>query len=547
MYIQKIQDFILYSLSKTYQNVDLKTIENDGPIVQKSPDSIKSDFGSSLALRLAKLLKKPPIEIANNLSTFLNKNKPDFIDEITVLKPGYINFSINKKDIASKLKNIALEVNTLKKHFDKQSETIQIEFVSANPTGPLHVGHIRGAVYGSALSKVLSFYGYNMKNEYYVNDAGNQITEFGQSILNKMLKSNIDDTSDSYKGEYILDLANEIEKKLDLKSKNLSDEVTKIGITKMLSSIKNDLSKLNVKFDEWFHESQLFEDKTLDEVIKKLNEKKLISKKEGATWFLSNKLGDDRDNVLIKKDSSHTYFFSDIANHYNKFFIRNFDKVINIWGADHQGHIKRTKLAMESLGVKSEDLIIKISQMVTIKKGADVVKISKRSGEYVTLNEIVEEVGSDACRYFFLSKSPDTQLTFDIELAKSQNSNNPIFYIQYAHARLIKLIESAKKTKIEINKDSKITIDSEKELEIAKKVLEFPEVIEQIVKELEPHHITRYCLELSSMFHSYYQSEKIINPSDNEISESKILFCHSVLNTIRQCLDLMMISAPKNM
>ena len=547
MYIQKIQDFILYSLSKTYQNVDLKTIENDGPIVQKSPDSIKSDFGSSLALRLAKLLKKPPIEIANNLSTFLNKNKPDFIDEITVLKPGYINFSINKKDIASKLKNIALEVNTLKKHFDKQSETIQIEFVSANPTGPLHVGHIRGAVYGSALSKVLSFYGYNMKNEYYVNDAGNQITEFGESILNKILKSNKDDTSDSYKGEYILDLANDIQKELNLNSKNLTEEVTKIGINKMLTSIKNDLSKLNVKFDEWFHESQLFKDKTLDEVIKKLNEKEFISQKEGATWFLSKKLGDDRDNVLIKKDSSHTYFFSDIANHYNKFFIRNFNKVINIWGADHQGHIKRTKLAMESLGVESENLIIKISQMVTIKKGTEIVKISKRSGEYVTLSEIVEEVGSDACRYFFLSKSPDTQLTFDIELAKSQNSSNPIFYIQYAHARLIKLIESAKKTKIEVNKDSKINIDSEKELEIAKKILEFPEVIEQIVKELEPHHITRYCLELASMFHSYYQSEKIINPSDNEISESKILFCHSVLNTIRQCLDLMMISAPKKM
>tara|TARA_B100000530_G_scaffold275254_1_gene188168 strand:- start:1605 stop:3248 length:1644 start_codon:yes stop_codon:yes gene_type:complete len=547
MYIQKIQDFILYSLSKTYQNVDLKTIENDGPIVQKSPDSIKSDFGSSLALRLAKLLKKPPIEIANNLSTFLNKNKPDFIDEITVLKPGYINFSINKKDIASKLKNIALEVNTLKKHFDKQSETIQIEFVSANPTGPLHVGHIRGAVYGSALSKVLSFYGYNMKNEYYVNDAGNQITEFGESILNKILKSNKDDTSDSYKGEYILDLANDIQKELNLNSKNLTEEVTKIGINKMLTSIKNDLSKLNVKFDEWFHESQLFKDKTLDEVIKKLNEKEFISQKEGATWFLSKKLGDDRDNVLIKKDSSHTYFFSDIANHYNKFFIRNFNKVINIWGADHQGHIKRTKLAMESLGVESENLIIKISQMVTIKKGTEIVKISKRSGEYVTLSEIVEEVGSDACRYFFLSKSPDTQLTFDIELAKSQNSSNPIFYIQYAHARLIKLLESAKKAKIEVNKDSKITIDSEKELEIGKKILEFPEMIEQIVKELEPHHITRYCLELASLFHSYYQSEKIIDDSDNEISESKILFCNSVLNTIRQCLDLMMISAPKKM
>ena len=360
MYTQKIQEFILEGLSKTYKDVDVNKINNDGPIVQKSPDTIKSDFGSSLPLRLAKSLKKPPLQIANNLNKFLNDNKPLFLDEITVVNPGYINFSINKKDIASKLKNIALETNNLKNYFDKQNEKIQVEFVSANPTGPLHVGHIRGAVYGSALSKILSFYGYNLKNEYYVNDAGNQITEFGQSILNQILKSNKHTTSDSYKGEYILDLANDIKKELNLNSKNLTENVTKIGISKMLTSIKNDLLRLNVKFDEWFNESQLFEDKTLDEVIKILNEKKLISKKDGATWFLSKTLGDDRDNVLIKKDSSHTYFYSDIANHYNKFFIRNFDKVINIWGADHQGHIKRTKLAMESLGGKTEDLIIKI-------------------------------------------------------------------------------------------------------------------------------------------------------------------------------------------
>ena len=267
---------------------------------------------------MKKLASRLKLTRTNLFGTLFNKNKPDFIDEITVLKPGYINFSINKKDIASKLKNIALETNNLKKYFDKQNEKIQVEFVSANPTGPLHVGHIRGAVYGSALSKILSFYGYNLKNEYYVNDAGNQITEFGQSILNQILKSNKNTTSDSYKGEYILDLANDIKKELNLNSKNLTENVTKIGISKMLTSIKNDLLRLNVKFDEWFNESQLFEDKTLDEVIKKLNEKKLISKKDGATWFLSKTLGDDRDNVLIKKDSSHTYFYSDIANHYER-------------------------------------------------------------------------------------------------------------------------------------------------------------------------------------------------------------------------------------
>ena len=553
MYTQKIQNLIVSSLKKQYPNINIQSLSKDGLLVQKSPDSIDSDYGSSVALRLAKFVKKSPMDIADILYKYLNDTKPDFIDEIIIINPGYLNFSINKKHISSNIKTLALNSDTLDNLFNKKNRNIQIEFVSANPTGPLHVGHIRGAVYGSALSKILNYYGYNVKNEYYVNDAGNQIKEFGISILNQMpnikLKNKINSNEDSYKGTYISDLAHSIQNEIS----NLENEqeiignVTKIGVQKMLDIIKKDLNNLNVNFDNWFHETQLFSDKTLDQVLKLLSDKKLILKKDGATWFLSKKLGDERDNVLIKKDLSHTYFFSDIANHYNKFCIRKFDKVINIWGADHQGHIKRTKLAMESLGVKSENLEIKISQMVTIKKGSENVKISKRSGEYVTLSEIVTEVGSDACRYFFLSRTPDSQLTFDIELAKSQNASNPIYYIQYAHARLNNLIENAKKSNIDLNKISEIHLESDKEISIAKKILEFPEVIEQIAKELEPHHITRYCLELASEFHSYYQSEKIIDEKEIKKTVSKILLSKAILNTVKKCLDLMMISSPKNM
>tara|TARA_Y100001970_G_scaffold197169_1_gene239804 strand:- start:577 stop:2238 length:1662 start_codon:yes stop_codon:yes gene_type:complete len=553
MYTQKIQNLIVSSLKKQYPNINIQSLSKDGLLVQKSPDSIDSDYGSSVALRLAKFVKKSPMDIADILYKYLNDTKPDFIDEIIIINPGYLNFSINKKHISSNIKTLSLNSDTLDNLFNKKNRNIQIEFVSANPTGPLHVGHIRGAVYGSALSKILNYYGYNVKNEYYVNDAGNQIKEFGISILNQMpnikLKNKINSNEDSYKGTYISDLAHSIQNEIS----NLENEqeiignVTKIGVQKMLDIIKKDLNNLNVNFDNWFHETQLFSDKTLDQVLKLLSDKKLILKKDGATWFLSKKLGDERDNVLIKKDLSHTYFFSDIANHYNKFCIRKFDKVINIWGADHQGHIKRTKLAMESLGVKSENLEIKISQMVTIKKGSENVKISKRSGEYVTLSEIVTEVGSDACRYFFLSRTPDSQLTFDIELAKSQNASNPIYYIQYAHARLNNLIENAKKLNIDLNKISEIHLESDKEISIAKKILEFPEVIEQIAKELEPHHITRYCLELASEFHSYYQSEKIIDEKEIKKTVSKILLSKAILNTVKKCLDLMMISSPKNM
>ena len=315
----------------------------------------------------------------------------------------------------------------------------------------------------------------------------------------------------------------------------------------MLQNIESDLNELGVEFDVWFKETDLFENEIINEVTEKLDKLNLIDTKDGATWFLSKQFGDERDNVLIKQDGSHTYFYSDIANHYNKFFLRNFDKVINIWGADHQGHIKRTKYAMEALGVKPKDLEIKISQMVTIKKGNETVKISKRSGDYITLQEIVREVGRDACRYFFLSKAPNTQLTFDINLAKSQNSNNPIYYIQYAHARLANLTKNAETLGVYINKDNDFKIETQKEISLSKKLLEFPDVIEQISEELEPHHITKYTLDLASEFHSYYQSEKIIDEDNLSSTISKLILCKAIQETLKKSLEIMMISAPEKM
>ena len=554
MYLKKTEKYILDYLKSNYKTNDLKEIQKGGMLVQKSPDGIDSDFGTSIPLRLAKIIRKNPMDIANTLSLELYKSKPGFISEIKPINPGYINFTISKKAITDTVKDIVFKPDFLNNYFEKKSTNIQIEFVSANPTGPLHVGHIRGAVYGSALAKILEYYGYNIKTEYYINNAGNQILEFGQSILNEISKENGNkikntNTKDSYKGTYIKSLAKSISKDFDIKNNNndLVSDLTNIGINTMLQNIENDLIELGVKFDSWFKETDLFEYKIIDDVSTKLKELNLINKKDGATWFLSKQFGDDRDNVLIKQDGSHTYFYSDIANHYNKFFHRNFDKVINIWGADHQGHIKRTKYAMEALGVKPENLEIKISQMVTIKKGSETVKISKRSGEYITLQEIVKDVGKDACRYFFLSKAPNTQLTFDINLAKSQNSNNPIYYIQYAHARLSTLIKNAEILGIDINKTASFKIETQKEISLSKMLLEFPDVIIQISKELEPHHITKYTLDLASEFHSFYQSEKIIDQDNLGNTISKLILCKAIQKTLKKSLELMMISAPEKM
>ena len=552
MYLKKTEKYILDYLKSNYKNNDLKEIQKGGMLVQKSPEGIDSDFGTSIPLRLAKIVRKNPMDIANTLSLELYKSKPEFISEIKPINPGYINFTISKKAITDTVKDIVFKPDFLNNYFEQKSTNIQVEFVSANPTGPLHVGHIRGAVYGSALAKILEYYGYNIKTEYYINNAGNQILEFGQSILNEISRENgneIKNTNDSYKGAYIKSLAKSISKDFDIKNNNnnLVSDLTNIGVKTMLQNIKNDLIELGVEFDSWFKETDLFENKIIDEVSTKLQELKLINKKDGATWFLSKQFGDDRDNVLIKQDGSHTYFYSDIANHYNKFFLRNFDKVINIWGADHQGHIKRTKYAMKALGVKPENLEIKISQMVTIKKGSETVKISKRSGEYITLEEIVKDVGKDACRYFFLSKAPNTQLTFDINLAKSQNSNNPIYYIQYAHARLSTLIKNAEILGIDINKTATFKIETQKEISLSKMLLEFPGVITQISKELEPHHITKYTLDLASEFHSFYQSEKIIDQDNPDNTISKLILCKAIQKTLKKSLEIMMISAPENM
>ena len=554
MYLKKTEKYILDYLKSNYKNNDLKEIQKGGMLVQKSPEGIDSDFGTSIPLRLAKIVRKNPMDIANTLSLELDKSKPEFISEIKPINPGYINFTISKKAITDTVKDIVFKPDFLNNYFEQKSTNIQVEFVSANPTGPLHVGHIRGAVYGSALAKILEYYGYNIKTEYYINNAGNQILEFGQSILNEISRENGNEikntnTNDSYKGAYVKSLAKSISKDFDIKNNNnnLVSDLTNIGVKTMLQNIKNDLIELGVEFDSWFKETDLFENKIIDEVSTKLQELKLINKKDGATWFLSKQFGDDRDNVLIKQDGSHTYFYSDIANHYNKFFLRNFDKVINIWGADHQGHIKRTKYAMEALGVKPENLEIKISQMVTIKKGSETVNISKRSGEYITLEEIVKDVGKDACRYFFLSKAPNTQLTFDINLAKSQNSNNPIYYIQYAHARLSTLIKNAEILGIDINKTASFKIETQKEISLSKMLLEFPEVITQISKELEPHHITKYTLDLASEFHSFYQSEKIIDQDNPDNTISKLILCKAIQKTLKKSLEIMMISAPENM
>ena len=359
-----------------------------------------------------------------------------------VAPPGFINFRLRESWLATQVEAIrdagqdygALDVGA--------GQKVMVEFVSVNPTGPVHVGHTRGAVLGSTLARVLSAAGYSVTKEYYVNDAGSQMDAFYQSVYaryQQALGQEAELPANGYVGSYVLDLAKEIVAQeggrfLAVDQEEALRGLGKIGLDRMLGLIAEDLGQIRVEFDSWFREASLYQGGQYDRAMDALLQRDYVSEREGARWFTSTALGDDKDNVLVRSTGAPTYFASDVAYHLNKFLDRGYDKVINIWGADHQGHVPRMRAAVAALGVDPERLTIIIVQMVTLKRGTEVVRASKRAGEFITLRELADEVGADACRYFFLARTPSTQMEFDLELAKKESSENPVYYVQYGHA-----------------------------------------------------------------------------------------------------------------
>ena len=418
--------------------IPLKTIPE---IVLERPTRIEhGDFATNLPLRLSKSTQMPPMEIANLLSQLIPDKEE--LESITVAKPGFINFTLNQEWIQKQVPLILAEGESFGNIRPKVSRKILVEFVSVNPTGPVHVGHTRGAVLGSSLSTILEAAGHSLTREYYVNDAGTQMTLFYQSVLARYLQSlgfQEEVPNNGYSGSYISELAEQIivqegERFVHLSKPDAIKEIGTIARNLMLNNIKDALKILRVDFDSWFKEQSLFENKEYDEAVNLLQTRGYTIQKDGALWFTSSALGDDKDNVLVRSSGLPTYFASDIAYHHNKLKKRAFDQAINIWGADHQGHVNRMKAALTALEINQDKLDILISQMVTLKRGNSLMKISKRSGEFITLSELVNEVGPDACRFFFLSRAPSTQMDFDLDLATTESSENPVYYIQYALA-----------------------------------------------------------------------------------------------------------------
>ena len=522
-------------------------------ITVEHPQSlIYGDYACSFPLKLARTARVDPLDIAERMVKFIASTRE--IEKIEVAPPGFINFTLRRDWLAQQVEVILQAGEDYGNLEIGKGLRVQLEFVSVNPTGPLHVGHGRGAVLGSTLANVLAAAGYSVEKEYYVNDAGAQMDAFYRSLYARYQQAfdlPAEILPDGYHGSYVIELAKEIiaEKGdgfLTLPYEQAIGEIGKIGLKKVLDSIKADLGLLGVSFDVWFSEKSLYEGEQYQKAMSLLRQGGYVAEKEGAVWFVSSEMGEDKDNVLVRASGAPTYFASDIAYHYNKFLERKFDKVINIWGADHQGHVPRMKAVVSALGIDPSRLQVIITQMVTLKRGDAELRISKRSGEIITLRDLVEEVGADACRFILLSRSVDSQMEFDLELAKKESAENPVYYVQYAHARIASILRLAQERGIDYSQGDVSLLVTEPELPLLRKMLQLPEVIEIVACNFEPHHLPYYAQELATLFHSFYKQCRVIS-RDKALTPARLKLVEAAKIVFAKTLHLMGMSAPERM
>ena len=523
--------------------------------IERPQNTDHGDFATSLPLKLASDMKMSPMVIAEILSRHLPKKS--IISASQVAPPGFLNLTLDPKWLFSQIHLIRNAKTAYGNLNLSKRKKIQIEYVSANPTGRLHVAHARGAVIGSALANLLKAAGHAVEEEYYLNDAGNQIEKFNKSLLvryKQIAGLDIELPEDSYPGEDISDVAKTIwdeegDRYLQLDESEAEISIGSKGIPKMIEGIKEDLESLRVQFDEWFSETSLYKQGQFETCMKSLNNKGLTTDRDGAKWLVSTKLGEEKDNVLIRTSGTPTYFASDIAYHFNKFHQRNFAEVIDVWGADHQGQIGRLRSALDALEIDSTKLKIILVQMVRFKKGETSEKLSKRKGNVIPLIDLINEIGVDACRFLFLSRSNESQLEFDLDLAKQQSSENPVYYVQYGHARICSILRLAEERNIDFSSGDVSILRDPTELSLINKMLELPDVIETSVGNLEAHHLPHYSMELATAFHSFYQNCRVVSSekSDLPISKARLLLVDAARLVLGRCLKLMNMTAPDKM
>ncbi|MEC5424431.1 arginine--tRNA ligase [Virgibacillus sp. C22-A2] len=528
--------------------------ELPGIILEKPKDKSHGDFATNIAMQLARIAKKSPRQIAEDIVGNLDQSKAS-IKKVEIAGPGFINFFMKNDFLGGIIPTILEAGQTYGETNAGQGEKVQVEFVSVNPTGDLHLGHARGAAFGDVLCNVLAAAGYEVEREYYINDAGNQIDKLAISVEARYLQALGNDAEmpeDGYHGEDIIEIGKTLGVEYgDTWAVKERDErlafFKEYGLKYELGKIEEDLRAFRVQFDHWFSERSLYTSDKITNALKTLEAGGHTYEKDGATWFRTTDFGDDKDRVLIKQDGSYTYLTPDIAYHQNK-LERGFDKIINVWGADHHGYIARMGAAIQALGYEKEKLGVKIIQMVNLFEHGEKVKMSKRTGKAVALRELMEEVGVDAVRYYFVTRSNDSQLDFDMDLARSQSNDNPVFYVQYAHARICTMLQQAEtKGFTAVDEYDAALLTAEKEVDLLKKLGEFPQTVAEAAEKHTPHKVTQYVFDLATLLHSFYNAEKVLDTENKEQTYARLALMKAVRITLANALSLIAVNAPEKM
>ena len=534
--------------SQTLHSGDIPDIQIEVP---GNPEH--GDFATNIAMTMARAEKKAPRQIAEVLVATLGASP--LLDKVEVAGPGFINFTLAPVCWYEVLDDIMARGWRYGTSRVGQGQKVQVEFVSANPTGPLHIGHGRGAAVGDAVASILQAAGFDVQREYYVNDAGNQVATLGRSIwlrLRELHGEQISFPEDGYQGEYIRKLATSMRDESPEAIHQEEAEAIKLcsayGVSKVLDWIATDLKAFGITFDNWFSEQSLYDRNMVATELAKLAEKGLSYERDDAVWLRTTDFGDDKDRVLIKSDGSPTYFASDVAYHMEK-FDRGFDRVIDVWGADHHGYVPRMKAVVAGLGHPAEDLQVLLIQMVNLLRDGQPYTMGKRSGNFVTLHDVVDEVGKDACRFFFLMRRSDSQLDFDLELAKRQSSDNPVYYVQYAHARVCSINRTAAEQGVALPASGTADLSCltlAEELALAKHLARYPETVVGAAQTCEPHRIVYYLQELAAQFHSYYNRQRVL-VEDAQITRARLYLVNGVRIVLASALNLLGVDAPERM
>lgn len=552
----RITELLHAAVSSAVESGDLPNVGIVSVSVEKPKLAEHGDYSTSIAMTLASSAKRSPRSIAESI---VNRFPSDpMVSNVSIAGPGFVNFALSDDWLREQVNAIidagprfgSLGIGACKR--------VQVEFVSVNPTGPLHIGHVRGAVIGNGIASLLEFAGYDVQREYYINDAGNQMQIYARSAYVRYLQAAGRDAElpeESYPGDFVVQLGRQIYEMLgdelvDADEDEALDKIGEIALDKSIEVIRNTLRRLGIEYDAWFSEKSLFGSGDWDAALQTLRARGYIAEREGALWFLGSKLGLDSDSVMIRgQDRGPSYFGTDVAYHYNKLLVRKFDRIVNVWGADHHGHVARMHAVIEALGAPPDTMTIILNQLVNLKESGETVRFSKRADNFVAADDLLDVVGPDACHYIFMERAAKTHMEFDLELATKESSDNPVFYVQYAHARLCSVLEAAAERGIDYADGDVQLLTHPQELALMRRLNELPDVVARAAQALEPHHLPHYAYEVGRELQRFYENCRVLSrdASDAELTKARLRLVSAARVVLANVLRVMSMNAPAKM